>query len=209
MGRLTCSKQKRKRFFDIIFSSILLIALVPLFLLLALLIKISSKGPVFYPSIRVGLHGKKIICWKLRTMKSNADEALKTLLLDPKIEQEWILHRKLKKDPRITKLGHFLRKTSLDELPQFWNVLKGDLSLVGPRPVSFSEVDLFLSHQGGKVFSVRPGLTGLWQTSGRSNLSYEKRIELEKKYIDTQSFALDLWLIAKTIPLMLFPKGAY
>ena len=209
MAKEIWTKGSRKRFFDVIFSLVVLVVGFPFFLLLAFLVKVTSKGPVLYGSVRVGLHGKKIVCWKLRTMVSNADELLQILLENPSYKEEWTKCHKLKQDPRLTPIGAFLRKTSLDELPQFWNVLTGDLSLVGPRPVSFAEVELFLSQQGGKVFSVRPGLTGLWQTSGRSNLSYERRIALEKEYIEKQSFLLDLWLIAKTVPLMLFPKGAY
>lgn len=209
MGKDIWTKGSRKRFFDAIFSLLVLTLGSPLFLLLAVLVKISSKGPILYGSVRVGLHGKKITCWKFRTMAPNAAELLETLLQNPSYKEEWEKQHKLKKDPRVTPIGTFLRKTSLDELPQFWNVLIGDLSLVGPRPISFKEVNLFLSHEGGKVFSVRPGLTGLWQTSGRNNLSYQRRIELEKEYIERQSFILDLWLIVKTVPLMLFPKGAY
>ena len=203
-------KTTLKRTFDISFSLLALISLFPLLLLLAFLVKGSSKGPIFYGSVRVGLHGKKIICWKLRTMVQNADSLLKSVLdNDPALKEEWGKTYKLKNDVRITKIGRFLRKTSLDELPQFWNVLKGDLSVVGPRPISFAEVDLFIHNQGGKIFSIRPGLTGLWQTSGRSNLSYERRIELEKTYLEKQSFIFDLFLILKTIPLMIFPKGAF
>lgn len=199
-----------KRAFDIGFSVCILFLISPFFLFLIFLVKISSKGPVFYGSVRVGLHGKKIICWKLRTMIQGADLLLEDLLKkNPELKIEWEKNYKLKQDVRITKVGHFLRRTSLDELPQFFNVLKGDLSVVGPRPVSFAEVDLFIHNQGGKIFSVRPGLTGLWQTSGRSDLSYDTRIALEKKYIEKQSFAFDLLLILKTIPLMIFPKGAF
>ena len=203
-------KNTLKRAFDIGFSFFILLFASPIFLFLILLVKISSKGPIFYGSVRVGLHGKKIICWKLRTMVQNADLLLEDLLKkDTKLKAEWEKNYKLKQDPRITKIGSLLRRTSLDELPQFWNVLKGDLSVVGPRPISFAEVDLFIHNQGGKIFSLRPGLTGLWQTSGRSNLSYNKRIELEKKYLEKQSFTFDLLLILKTIPLMIFPKGAF
>lgn len=203
-------KTTLKRTFDIGFSLFALVFLTPILFLLALLVKASSKGPIFYGSIRVGLHGKKIVCWKLRTMVQNADNLLEDLFnKDPTLKEEWEKNYKLKEDVRITKIGGFLRKTSLDELPQFWNVLKGDLSVVGPRPVSFAEIDLFIHNQGGKIFSVRPGLTGLWQTSGRSNLSYDIRIELEKKYLEKQSFIFDLFLILKTIPLMIFPKGAF
>ncbi|MES2198857.1 MAG: sugar transferase [Chlamydiota bacterium] len=203
-------KNTLKRAFDIGFSFFVLLLILPIFLFLISIVKVSSKGPIFYGSIRVGLHGKKITCWKLRTMVKNADFLLEGLLKeDPKLKAEWEKNYKLKQDVRVTKVGHFLRRTSLDELPQFWNVLKGDLSVVGPRPISFAEVDLFIHNQGGKIFSVRPGLTGLWQTSGRNNLSYNKRIELEKKYLEKQSFIFDLLLILKTIPLMIFPKGAF
>lgn len=199
-----------KRAFDISFSLLALIVSSPIFIVIIILVKAFSKGPIFYGSVRVGLHGKKIICYKFRTMVQNADALLKEILeKNPTLQEEWEKNYKLKKDPRITKIGKFLRKTSLDEIPQFWNVLKGDLSVVGPRPISFAEIELFLFHEGGKIFSIRPGLTGLWQTSGRSNLSYEKRIELEKQYLEKQSFLLDLILIAKTIPSMLFPKGAF
>ena len=203
-------KNTLKRTFDIGFSLLILLLASPVLLFLLFLVKISSKGPIFYGSVRVGLHGKKITCWKLRTMVQNADLLLEDILKkDPNLKDEWEKNYKLKQDVRITKIGHFLRKSSLDELPQFWNVLKGDLSVVGPRPVSFAEVDLFIHNQGGKIFSIRPGLTGLWQTSGRSNLSYNTRIELEKKYIEKQSFTFDLLLILKTIPIMIFPKGAF
>ncbi len=206
MGR----KNDLKRMFDIGFSLFVLIFISPLFIILIAAVKFSSKGPVFYKSIRVGLHGKKIACIKFRTMIEGADLVLENLLeKNPSLKEEWEQNYKLKNDIRITPIGRFLRRTSLDELPQFWNVLKGDLSVVGPRPVSFREVELFLNKQGGKIFSIRPGLTGLWQTSGRSNLSYETRIELEKTYLEKQSFTFDLLLILKTIPLMIFPKGAF
>lgn len=200
-----------KRCFDILFSLTILLAFgIPFFILLAFLIKLDSKGPLFYGSIRVGQQGKLFTCWKFRTMIIDADKVLKDLLdSSPSMRQEWEQYYKLKQDIRITRIGHFLRKTSLDELPQFWNVLKGDLSVVGPRPVSIEEASLYLQKKGAKMFSLRPGLTGLWQTSGRSNLPYTIRMDLEERYIDTRSFLLDLWLILKTIPLMIFPKGAF
>jgi exopolysaccharide production protein ExoY len=142
-------------------------------------------------------------------MHKDADLMLKKILQDKSKLREWESSFKLKKDSRITKLGHFLRKTSLDELPQFWNVLKGDLSVVGPRPVSKKEALLFLQEKGEIIFTVRPGITGLWQTSGRNNIPYSQRMELEELYVKTRSFKLDLILIAKTIPLMISPKGAF
>ena len=200
-----------KRCFDVFFSlTVLLLLGLPFFILLALFIKLDSKGPLFYGSVRVGQHGRLITCWKFRTMIVDADKVLQELLdSTPSIREEWEQYYKLKNDIRITRVGRWLRKTSLDELPQFWNVLKGDLSVVGPRPVSIEEASLYLEKKGAKMFSLRPGLTGLWQTSGRSNLPYLARMDLEERYIDTRSFILDLWLILKTIPLMVFPKGAF
>ena len=199
-----------KRCFDLLLISLFLVCGLPLFIFLALLVKLTSKGPIFYGSKRVGKLGKSITCWKFRTMHLNAEEHLQQLLeTDPLLQKEWEQNFKLKNDGRITPIGKWLRKSSLDELPQFWNVLLGDLSVVGPRPVSEEESKIYLEKKGNKLFSVRPGLTGIWQTSGRSNLPYETRIDLEEKYIDTRSFFLDLWLIVKTIPLMIFPKGAF
>ncbi len=199
-----------KRIFDILFSFTVLIAGFPIFLGLAILIKCTSPGPIFYGSKRIGLAGKQITCWKFRTMHLNADKALSDLLSrDEELKKEWLEFYKLKNDPRITKVGKWLRKTSLDELPQFWNVLKGDLSVVGPRPVSQEEAMRYLQERGTKLFSVRPGITGLWQTSGRNKVLYARRIKLEERYIDHRSFFLDLVLIIKTIPVMIFPKGAF
>jgi exopolysaccharide production protein ExoY len=199
-----------KRLFDIFFSLFAIIAFSPCILLCAVAIKCTSKGPIFYGSTRLGKDGKKIICWKLRTMHLGAEEMLQRLLAsDPLLKKEWDQKYKLQKDVRITKIGGILRKTSLDELPQFWNVFKGDLSVVGPRPVTKEEAQVFIENKAEEVFSVRPGLTGLWQTSGRSMLSYQERIVLEQQYIKRQSFMLDLFLILKTIPSMIFPKGAF
>jgi exopolysaccharide production protein ExoY len=200
-----------KRAFDIVFSFVVLLFGIPVFLFLAILVKISSPGPIFYGSVRVGRSGKLITCWKFRTMHKDAEQILADLLArNAKLRKEWHRYYKLKNDVRITKIGRWLRKTSLDELPQFWNVLKGDLSVVGPRPVSIEEAKRYMIDRGSlKIFSIRPGLTGLWQTSGRNNVVYEKRVELEEKYVDSHSFFLDLRLILKTIPLMIFPKGAF
>lgn len=199
-----------KRVFDVIFSLCVISLGWPLLLCLSFAIKISSKGPVFYASKRVGRNGKEIICWKLRTMRCDADIILQTLLNeDPALKEEWMQKYKLKEDIRITKIGSFLRKTFLDELPQFWNVLKGDLSIVGPRPVTKEEFQLFIEQGASEVFSVRPGLTGLWQTSERGELTYSERIEMERQYVTKQSFTLDLFLIAKTIPCIMSSKGDF
>lgn len=199
-----------KRSFDIFFSLLALIFGAPLFLLIALIVKLSSRGPTIYSHERIGRGGKPFRCFKFRTMYADADIRLKDLLAsDYNLHLEWMQSRKLKKDPRITPVGRFLRATSLDEIPQFWNVLRGDLSIVGPRPVVHDEVVNYLGEKASKILSVRPGLTCIWQVSGRSDTCYNKRIELDEKYVDNHSFLLDLQLILKTIPSMIFSKGAY
>lgn len=200
-----------KRGFDILFSLASLIFGLPLFCLIALLILAASPGKIIYSHQRIGRGGRTFRCYKFRTMYANADQRLKELLnSEPKLKEEWERCFKLKQDPRVTPIGAFLRKTSLDELPQFWNVLKGDLSVVGPRPIVKEEVEKYLGGKAAKILSVRPGLTGPWQVSGRSDINcYQKRIELDEHYVDHRSFLWDLKLIAKTIPAMLFSRGAY
>ncbi|MCB1180774.1 MAG: sugar transferase [Chlamydiia bacterium] len=197
-----------KRLFDIIFSFFSILFLSPLFLIIMIGIKLSSKGPVIFRQVRLGRGGKTFECLKFRTMVQNADQLLDGLLAQhPFLKAEWTHHQKLKSDPRIFWFGSFLRKTSLDELPQFWNVLKGDLSVVGPRPYMESQKK-DLEIYAYKILSVRPGITGLWQTSGRSSLSFKKRLELDAKYVDRRSFWYDLTLILKTIPSILSSKHA-
>lgn len=143
-------------------------------------------------------------------MFSDSEKRLTDLLnSNPTVKQEWTETRKIKNDPRITPFGRLLRKTSLDELPQFINAIKGDLSVVGPRPVVYDELINFYGSVATKLLSVRPGITGLWQVSGRSDTSYKARVELDEKYIDTRTLWLDIKLIVKTIPCILFSKGAY
>ena len=199
-----------KRLFDTIFSSIVLIFLSPLFLIIALIIRSSSKGNVIYSHERVGKNGVPFLCYKFRTMYPDADERLQEILeADPLKQAEWNTSHKLRNDPRVIPVGTFLRKTSLDELPQFWNVLKGDLSVVGPRPVTKEEVVKHFGPRAHKIFSVRPGITGLWQVSGRSNTTYSERSAFEERYVDNRSWFLDLKIVALTIPSMIFRKGAY
>ncbi len=207
-----------KRIFDILFSLFILIFFLPVYLIISLIILFSSPGPIFYLSPRVGRGGKIIKCIKFRTMYKDADMLLHKLLKQNcELNLEWKRFQKLKKDPRITPIGLFLRKTSLDELPQFINVLKGDLSIVGPRPFVLigpknnyqNEIKIYLGDKTEKILSIRPGITGLWQISGRSEISIKERILLEEKYIDNQSFWMDLNLIFKTIPKIFFPTGAY
>jgi exopolysaccharide production protein ExoY len=199
-----------KRIFDVLFSLGAMIFFIPIGVVATFFIKATSPGPIFYKSKRVGKDGQPIYCWKFRTMHQDADKKLLVLLKEnPKLKQEWDTYFKLKEDPRISTIGKILRKTSLDELPQFFNVLKGDLSVVGPRPVTEEEIQKYFGPKASKILSVRPGLTGIWQTSGRSLLTFEERIRLEESYIDRQSLTLDLRIIFKTIPAMFFTKGAF
>lgn len=199
-----------KRIFDLSFSLLVLVIGLPVFLLIALGIKCTSKGNIFYSQIRIGRGGKAFRCFKFRTMYADADERLEALLQqDPVKRAEWEANRKLKQDPRITPIGNFLRKTSLDEIPQFFNVLKGNLSIVGPRPVVQEEIDQFFGVKAYKILSIRPGLTGIWQVSGRNNTSYPYRVHLDETYVDSQTLWLDVKLIIKTIPCMIFARGAY
>lgn len=199
-----------KRAFDVLFSLGALTICFPILFIIALIVRCTSKGWVIYGHERIGRAGVPFKCYKFRTMYPDADIRLKELLAsNPELKKEWDLKHKLTNDPRITPIGRFLRKTSLDEFPQFWNVLKGDLSVVGPRPVVKSELIKHIGRKAPLLLSVRPGLTGLWQISGRSNTSYQERIRLDEEYISTRTFFLDLKLIAKTIPAMIFSKGAY
>ena len=198
-----------KRMTDII---LLLIAAVPTLLvtlIAAIAIKYSSPGPVFYGHKRVGKNGKEITVWKFRSMVTNSQEILEKLLAeDPVRRAEWEKDRKFKDDPRITRIGKILRNTSLDELPQLWNILKGDMSFVGPRPVTTPELEKY-GKQAGFILSVKPGLSGMWQISGRSETAYEERINLDTYYIQNWSIWLDLWIITKTVWVVIRGKGAY
>lgn len=199
-----------KRIFDIVFSLTALVIGFPLFLAIAFAVWATSRGKTIYSQERIGRGGKPFRCYKFRTMHPNAEARLKDLLVaDKELREEWEHFHKLKNDPRITPLGAFLRRTSLDELPQFWNVLKGDLSIVGPRPIVKSELEKHLKDKADKILSIRPGLTGPWQVSGRSDTSYHKRIEMDEFYVANQSFWWDLLLVIKTVPAMIFSKGAY
>ena len=200
-----------KRIGDIVFSLIVLTLGSPIFILIGILVKLSSPGSVFYIQKRVGRNYREFGCIKFRTMYKDADDLLPNLLEKyPLMRKEFEKDFKLRQDPRITKLGRFLRRSSLDELPQFFNVLKGEMSVVGPRPIVSNEIikySLFME----EVISVRPGLTGLWQVSGRNNLSYKKRVELDLLYARNRNFLLDLEIIILTLGVLLFPmdRGAF
>ena len=199
-----------KRTFDIIVSISLIPILLPFMAIIALLIKIDSPGPIFFSQIRVGKNGKLIKVYKFRSMYIDSQEKLKEILKkDPKARKEWETYFKLKNDPRVTKVGRFLRKTSLDELPQIFNVLKGDMSLVGPRPVTKEEIKKYYKEFADYYYMVRPGITGLWQVSGRSNTDYEYRVSLDTWYVLNWSLWLDIIIVLKTIKIVLKREGAY
>jgi len=200
-----------KRFVDFLFSLFLIILLFPLFLIIGISIKLNSKGPVLYIQKRIGKNNISFSCYKFRTMKPEAKYILKDLLIQNQaIKIEFENNRKLINDPRITKLGKFLRFTSLDELPQIFNVIKGDMSFIGPRPIVKSEIKKY-GKDFKKAFSMKPGISGLWQVSGRNNLSYNKRVELDIFYAANINLFLDFKIFLKTIIVILIPfnKGAF
>ena len=194
-----------KRIMDIILALIALIISIPLFLILAILVKLDSKGPVFYGHTRKGKNRSDIKIYKFRTMYSNSDEIFENFSEEQK--KEYYENFKLDNDPRVTKLGEFLRRTSLDELPQLINVLQGDLSLVGPRPIVEKEISKY-GHYADKFFSVIPGVTGYWQCHGRSDTSYKERIEMDMYYIDNKSILFDIKIMFKTIISVIKKEGA-
>ena len=190
---------------NLLCSFVGVIVLSPFFLIISLLIKVTSKGPVFFVHERVGLNGKKFKLIKFRTMVNNAEEMIASF--SPEQKKEWEENYKLKDDPRITKIGKFLRRTSLDELPQLINILKGDMSIVGPRPVVDEELNWY-GDKKDKLLSVKPGLTGWWAVNGRSNVPYPERCDLELYYVDHISFALDVKIILKTLGAIIKKDGA-
>jgi Undecaprenyl-phosphate galactose phosphotransferase WbaP len=198
-----------KRGLDLILVLIGGLAILPLLALITAWVALESSGGVFYCHARIGQDGKRFKVWKFRTMVSNADQLLKDCLdCNPGMRVEWEASHKLKNDPRLTRSGIFLRKASLDELPQLWNVFKGEMSLVGPRPIVDDEVrhyaDVFQLYT-----HVLPGLTGLWQVSGRSDTSYETRIHLDEYYIRHWSIWRDIYIIFQTVKVVLGRHGAY
>lgn len=196
-----------KRFFDVLVSLFGLILFLPVFLIIAIAIKLDSKGKVFYKHKRIGKNGKYIYLYKFRSMYSDSKERLEKLLEDPKIRQEWEENFKLDNDPRITRVGKILRITSLDEIPQLLNILKGDMSIVGPRPIVDDEIDKY-GMARNKLLSVTPGLTGWWACNGRSCTTYEERIKLELYYVNHRGFRLDIKCIFKTFVEVLKRNGA-
>ncbi len=205
-----------KRFFDIVASLILMILFSPLFAVISIIIKLTSEGPVIFTQKRVGYNGRLFDFYKFRSMYNNNDEHIhknyiKSLIsgkydaINNGSEEDPLF--KMKDDPRVTPIGRFLRKTSLDELPQLWNVLKGDMSLIGPRPPIPYEVEAYKTWHLRRLIEMKPGITGLWQVSGRNKLTFDDQVRLDIKYTKRWSFLLDLKILFKTIPVVIFPTG--
>ena len=193
---------------DIFLAGLVLFCLSPLLLLMAALVKLDG-GPVFFAHKRVGHNGKQFSCWKIRSMSSNSEILLhEHLSRNPAAAAEWAQKGKLMRDPRVTFLGQLLRKTSLDELPQLWNVIRGDMSIVGPRPVTLQELDRYYHFYAECYTSVRPGITGLWQVSGRSNLGYHERVQMDVTYAANISWRLDTEILWRTPMAVLAARGA-
>tara|TARA_Y100001978_G_scaffold164512_1_gene151564 strand:+ start:395 stop:1048 length:654 start_codon:yes stop_codon:yes gene_type:complete len=200
-----------KIIFDLLFSLVFLIAFSPLFLIISLLIKLSSRGPIFFLQKRIGRNNIPFKCIKFRTMYPEAKDILENLLLnDSDFKKEFEATHKIKNDPRITAIGKLLRKTSLDELPQFINVLRGEMSIIGPRPIVKDEKKKYGKNLK-KILLIKPGITGLWQVSGRNNLTYKRRVSLDLNYVENYNLLMDLRILLRTFGVILFPldRGAY
>lgn len=196
------------RCLDIALALAVLAIVLPLLLLVALAIRGTSKGPVLFIHKRIGRNGETFGCCKFRTMQVDADRRLAELLdRDPEAREEWQVSQKLRKDPRITAIGHFLRRSSIDELPQLYNVLNGTMSWVGPRPIVHSEITRY-GHHFSHYCQVRPGITGLWQVSGRSNTSYRRRVAMDVVYIRRRTMMLNGVIMVRTLPAVLLQRGS-
>ena len=201
-------KSVAKRTLDIALSGFALIFLLPLLVFVALCIRLTDPGPILFAQERIGARGRRFKCYKFRSMVVDAQERLaQHLRANPEAAAEWARDHKLQKDPRITPIGRFIRKTSLDELPQLVNIIRGDMSVVGPRPIVEDEICKY-----GAAFesysAVRPGLTGAWQVGGRSDASYDRRVELDVEYVESWSFGRDIKIVLLTVPAVLLNRGA-
>ena len=200
-----------KIIFDLLFSVVFLLCSIPLFLIISFFIKLSSRGPIFFSQERIGKNNIPFKCIKFRTMYPEANDILENLLMkDFELKREFEETHKIKNDPRITTIGKILRKTSLDELPQFINVLRGEMSIVGPRPIVKDEKKKYGKNLK-KVLSIKPGITGLWQVSGRNNLTYKRRVMLDLNYVRNYNLLMDIRILIRTFGVILFPldRGAY
>lgn len=199
-----------KRVFDLISVVVILTLFGWLMLIIALMVRMSGGKKVIYGHTRLGRHGVPFKCLKFRSMVSNSDEVLRNLLeTDPDARAQWERDFKLKNDPRITKIGRFIRKTSLDELPQLWNVIKGEMSIVGPRPVVQAEFEQYYEGAREHYLALPPGLTGLWQVSGRNDLDYAQRVALDRQYVDNTNVFYDFVIVMRTVKVMVVRRGAY
>lgn len=187
---------------------LLLVASAPLLLVVAALVWFDDRGPVVFAHFRIGKNGRPFRCYKFRSMVCDADAALRRLLAsDPLLHAQWVRDQKLEHDPRITRIGRVLRRTSLDELPQLWNIARGDMAFVGPRPIVAQELDRYGPWKR-HYLSVRPGLTGLWQVSGRNEVSYDQRVALDRDYAEQHSWLLDTLIVARTFKVVALRHGA-
>ena len=208
-GLLQQGSLRIKRVLDIVVALLLLPLAMPFGVAIALAIVLDTRGPVFFRQTRLGRGNTRFRLWKFRSMVQDADTVLEEYLKKhPDLRSEWALTRKLKADPRVTRVGRLLRRSSLDELPQLWNVLRGEMSMIGPRPIVEEEIAKY-----GKFFSlytlVSPGLTGLWQVSGRNDTKYHERVALDTRYIREWTFGMDLMVLLKTVRVVLMGHGAY
>lgn len=203
----TLSRRVVHRVLDLELAVTLVLLLAPLLLVAALLVKASGPGPVIFRHTRIGRQGKPFTCLKFRTMEHNAEELLADLIdTCGSMRAEWTLDQKIRRDPRVTPIGRFLRRFSIDELPQLWNVVRGEMSIVGPRPIVEAEAQRYRDHFEAYC-SVKPGITGLWQVSGRNALSYNQRVELDCAYVSTKSIRGDCSIILRTLPVVLRGTG--
>ena len=198
--------ERAKRSIDILGAGLGLLLLAPCLLLVALAIRLDSPGAVLFSQTRVGLNGRHFRCWKLRSMYVDAEQRLAELQSQNEMAGGVLF--KMKRDPRITRVGRFIRKASIDELPQLWNVLVGDMSLVGPRPPIPAEVARYTRRQLQRL-AVTPGITCFWQVAGRSDIPFEEQVELDLEYVRKRSFLVDLEILLKTVPAVLLARGAY
>ncbi len=208
-GLLKPRNQAIKRIFEVGIAALLLILALPLAFAIAIAIVLETRGPVFYGHTRIGRNERRFRVWKFRSMVADADAALQEYLKDhPGRRAEWRRSHKLKEDPRVTRVGRLLRRSSLDELPQLWNVLRGDMSLIGPRPIVEEEIAKY-GPSLSLYLQVQPGLTGLWQVSGRADTGYRRRVDLDCQYIRNWSLLADLKILLKTVRVVLCGHGAY
>jgi Undecaprenyl-phosphate galactose phosphotransferase WbaP len=198
-----------KRTVDLVLTMAGGLLLLPLLFYIAVAVKLSSRGPVLYGHERIGRGGRRFRAWKFRSMLQHSDQVLEAYLeAHPDLRAEWEKDHKLRYDPRITKIGRFIRLTSLDELPQLWNVVRGQMSLVGPRPIVDAEIVKYGPYY--QLYTmVQPGITGLWQVSGRNNTTYQERVELDAYYVRNWSPWMDVYLLIRTIKIVIFAHGAY